>query len=65
MPLRKTPIPAGGYGVTETEFAKSDLSVSELAKLTTYYGFIQANGSGYGICKSCRQGAQGGVATKQ
>jgi hypothetical protein len=51
--------------VTETEFAKSDLSVSELAKLTTYCGFIQANGSGYGICKSCRQGAQSGVATKQ
>jgi hypothetical protein len=32
---------------------------SELTKLTTYCGFIQANGSGYGICKSCREGAAG------
>ena len=51
--------PDGTYGVTETEFLPAQLSATELAKLTTYCGFIQANGSGYGICKSCREGAAG------
>jgi len=52
--------PAGSYTMTETEFAKvSVLSTDQLAKLTTYCGWIQANGSGYGICKACKQGAQG------
>jgi hypothetical protein len=60
--LHATPT-AGSFAVTETEFAKSDLSASELSKLTLYCGFIQANGSGFGICKSCKQGAQG--ASKQ
>jgi len=55
--------PGGGYNVTETEFAPAPLSVTELAKVTSYCGFIQAIGSGYGICNSCRQGAAG--ATKQ
>ena len=60
--LHATPT-AGSYAVTENAFAKADLSASELSKLTLYCGFIQANGSGYGICKSCKQGAQG--ATRQ
>ena len=51
--------PDGTYDVTETEFIPAGLSASELTKLTTYCGFIQANGSGYGICKSCREGAAG------
>jgi hypothetical protein len=50
------------YGVTETEFSHSVLSASELSKLAIYCGFIQTY-SGYGICKSCQQGAQG--AAKQ
>jgi hypothetical protein len=53
--------PGGGYGVSETEFSPAPLSVTELAKATSYCGFIQAIGSGYGICSSCRQGAQGSV----
>jgi hypothetical protein len=60
--LHATPT-AGNYGVTEFPFATAALSASELSKLTLYCGFIQANGSGFGICKSCKQGAQG--ATKQ
>ena len=52
--------PGGGYSVTETEFSSAPLSYSELAKATSYCGFIQAIGSGYGICKSCEQGAKGG-----
>ncbi|MBS1855793.1 MAG: hypothetical protein JST11_10535 [Acidobacteria bacterium] len=51
----------GGYAVTETSFEKKDLSTAELARVTSFCGFIQANGSGYGICRSCRLGGQGAV----
>jgi hypothetical protein len=51
--------PDGTYGVTENPFLAANLSSTELTKLTTYCGFIQANGSGYGVCKSCREGAAG------
>jgi hypothetical protein len=50
------------YGVTETPFQTAPLSVAELTKLTTFCGFIQANGSGFGICKSCRTGGLGAAA---
>jgi hypothetical protein len=53
--------PPATYGVTETPLSSTALSASELSKLTVYCGFIQANGSGFGICKSCKQGAQGAV----
>ena len=49
------------YGVTETQFARPALSVAELARVTSFCGFIQANGSGFGICRSCRLGGQGAV----
>src|ERR1700730_16751109 len=52
--------PAVGYQLTETEFSKVELSATELAKLTGFCAFIQANGSGFGICKSCRFGALAG-----
>lgn len=45
--------------VVETEFSKAILSTTELTKLTSYCGFLQANGSGYGICRSCRVGGLG------
>ena len=51
--------PGGGFFGTETAFLPGGLSATELAKLTTYCGFIQADGSGFGICGSCRQGAAG------
>ena len=49
------------YLASETEFAKAELSATELAKLTGFCGFIQANGSGFGICRSCRLGGLGAV----
>jgi len=49
------------YGVTETQFAQPGLSAAELARLTSFCGFIQANGSGFGICRSCRLGGQGAI----
>jgi len=54
--LPTTPV---SYGVTETEFSKSDLSAAELAHLTQFCGFIQANGSGFGICSGCSTGGLG------
>jgi hypothetical protein len=47
------------YELAETEFSKVELSTTELTKLTSYCGFIQVIGSGFGICKSCRFGALG------
>jgi hypothetical protein len=52
-------LPGGAYGITETEFSPVLLGASELTKLTQYCGFIEAIGSGYGICNSCRDGAAG------
>jgi hypothetical protein len=49
------------YGVAETAFAvPSQLSDAELTRMTQLCAFIRANGSGYGICKSCKVGGLGG-----
>jgi len=56
---------AGGtfaYG-TQTRFEAVPLGTFELEKIRLLCGFIQTNGSGYGICKSCRFGGLG--AAKQ
>ena len=55
--------PATTYRVTETAFTNATLSGAELTRITTLCGFIQTNGSGFGICKSCRFG--GLAATEQ
>jgi hypothetical protein len=54
-------LPAGTFVVTETPFETAGLSAGELARITSFCGFIQANGSGFGICRSCRPGGQGAV----
>jgi len=51
--------PATTYGVTETPFAKGALTEPELVRMAQLCSYIQANGSGYGICKSCRTGGLG------
>ena len=52
--------PATTYGVTETAFSTpSVLSPAELLRMTSLCSFIRANGSGYGICKSCKVGGLG------
>jgi len=56
--------PGGGYSVTENHFLPAQLGNSdELDKLGRYCGYIEADGSYYGICKSCSPGAAG--AAKQ
>jgi hypothetical protein len=47
------------YEVTETPFSPATLSAGELFRLTQLCTFINANGSGFGICKSCKLGGLG------
>jgi hypothetical protein len=53
------PAPSGGYAMSETAFSPATLSAGELSRLTNLCTFIQANGSGFGICRSCRLGGLG------
>ena len=53
---------AGGVYGTESAFIPSSLGAAELARISALCGFIQANGSGFGICRSCRLGGQGAVS---
>jgi hypothetical protein len=55
------PTTPGGLALTETEFSQAVLSATELAHITSTCGFIQNNGSGFGICASCATGGLGGA----
>jgi len=56
--LHATPV-AGSYGVTETPFSSATMSAGELSRVTNLCNFILANGSGFGVCRSCRLGGLG------
>jgi len=47
------------YGITETAFSFSDLSLGELNHLTSFCAFIQTGASGFGICHGCSVGGLG------
>jgi hypothetical protein len=49
------------YALTETDFLRGGLSAEEYFHLTSLCGFIKTNGSGFGICKSCRTGGLAGA----
>jgi hypothetical protein len=51
--------PGGAYEVTETGFTNATLSAGERFRLGTLCNFILANGSGFGVCRSCRLGGLG------
>ena len=53
---------AGTYAVTETAFTPATLSAGELSRLASTCSFILAQGSGFGVCNSCRLGGLGAVA---
>jgi hypothetical protein len=57
--LHSTPTSPATFGVTETPFTTSTLSPTELTHITSFCGFIQANASGFGICKGCAIGGLG------
>jgi hypothetical protein len=52
---------SGNYQQTENVFQNATLNGTEFQKLTTFCSFIQANGSTFGICRSCRFGGLGGA----
>jgi len=56
--LHATPV-AGTYATTETAFTPATLSAGELASIGGRCAAILGNGSGYGVCRSCRAGALG------
>ena len=53
------------YAVTETPFSFADLSAAELGHITSTCGFIEANGSGFGICAGCPSTGLGANTAKQ
>jgi hypothetical protein len=59
--IHSTPV-AGIYGVTERPFSAGTLSAGELNRIGNLCNFIIANGSGFGICRSCRLGGLGAVS---
>ena len=52
-------VAAGSYEVSETPFLPATLCEGEFNRLTQLCTFIQANGSGFGICRSCQLGGLG------
>ena len=52
---------AGGFGAVPVPFLNAPLGLSELTSLTSLCNFIQSQGTGYGICGSCRTGGLGGA----
>ena len=63
-------LPDGTYGVVESGFqyggnpaspTSSAITPLEGQHLASFCGFIQSNGSGFGICKSCRSGGLAGA----
>jgi hypothetical protein len=55
----------GGFAITETQFAPATLSEGEKASIQGRCAAILGNGSGYGICASCRLGALGAEASRR
>jgi hypothetical protein len=52
---------AGTYAVTETRFTLAGLSAGEFTRLAYTCGIVANQGSGFGICNSCRLGGLGAV----
>jgi hypothetical protein len=51
----------GTYAVTETRFSNATLSAGEQARLAYSCGIVANQGSGFGVCASCRLGGLGSV----
>src|SRR5271167_1918855 len=62
---QNTSTAAPSYSVTETAFSQAALSAAELTHITSTCGFIQANGSKFGICGGCTGGGLGASSSFQ
>ncbi|HME07664.1 MAG TPA: hypothetical protein VKG25_11455 [Bryobacteraceae bacterium] len=56
-----TPI---SYFGTETAFSPATLSAAEYTHITSTCGFIQGNGSGFGLCRGCATGGLGATTVE-
>jgi hypothetical protein len=56
---------AGSFATTERAFTAATLSAGELASISGRCASIIGNGSGFGICSSCKAGALGGANLPQ
>jgi len=61
---QNTSISVPTYSTTETRLLGATLVAPELAHITSTCGFIQSNGSGFGICKGCTAGGLGATPTR-
>ena len=59
-----TGAPAGTYALTETRFSPATLSAGELARLQYACGVVNNQGSGFGVCNSCRVGGLGAATIR-
>jgi hypothetical protein len=62
---QNTSTTAPSYGTTEVPFTQADLSAPEFVHVTSFCGFIQADASGFGICKGCSAGGLGAAHSGQ
>jgi len=63
--LHAAPTSPVTYGVTETAFSQALLTAADLGHITSFCGFIQADASGFGICKGCAAGGLGASPSNQ
>jgi hypothetical protein len=61
---KNTSTAAASYSVTETPFSQAAITAAELGHITSVCGFIQADGSGFGICKGCPSNGLGATSTQ-
>ncbi len=57
--LHAAPTTPVTFQITETAFLPASLSEGEFTRITQLCTFINGNGSGFGICRSCRLGGLG------
>jgi hypothetical protein len=52
------------YALSEAAFSQAALTAAEFAHITATCGFIESNGSGFGICRGCAPGGLGAAEAK-
>jgi hypothetical protein len=62
---QNTSTAAPTYSVTETPFSQAALTLAEFNHLTSTCGFIQADGSKFGICGGCPSNGLGATVSNQ